>query len=232
MSSATPDQNISDVSDPAALGAAADAVRRLISHIRKTKAPREVLERVAREADAISDQLEGYDHPGPYAQRQLVVEVGPMPTDIESPAEFFPYSPVVGRFNPIAPPIDFQVAEDELRAEHIFDAQYNGPPAAVHGGIIALVFDELLGSCGVVFKSGGFTGTLSIRYSSLTPIGHPIRMRAWVDRHEGRKIFIRGTMHHGETLCSEAEGIFIQPTTSVVEAALEKFSTLESDSTN
>ena len=47
-------------------------------------------------------------------------------------------------------------------------------------------------------------------------------MRGWIDRQEGRKIFICGTMHDGETLCAEAEGIFIQPRTSVIEEALAR----------
>jgi len=213
--------------DADALGAAADAVRRLIAHIRKTTASTELLEGVARDANALADRLDGHDHPGPYAQRRLFVELEHIPRSTESPAEFFPYSPIIGRLNPIAPPVEFKVEGNELRAEHVFDAPYNGPPAAVHGGVIALVFDELLGCTGVMLESGGFTGTLSIRYSALTPIGHPIRMRGWIDRREGRKIFIRGTMHHGDTLCSEAEGIFIEPKTSVVEAALEKFAARE-----
>ena len=102
------------------------------------------------------------------------------------------------------------------------DAPYNGPPTGVHGGVIAMVFDELLGSLGALLGIGGFTGTLTIRYLALTPLGQPIRMRSWLDRREGRKTFIHGTMHDGATLCAEAEGIFIRPKTSFAEAILGK----------
>ena len=50
---------------------------------------------------------------------------------------------------------------------------------------------------------------------SLTPIGKPIRMRGWVDAREGRKTWAKGTMHLGETLCAEAEGVFIAPAAGV-----------------
>jgi acyl-coenzyme A thioesterase PaaI-like protein len=140
--------------------------------------------------------------------------------DTDIPAEFFPYSPVIGPLNAIAPPIEFDFDGAEVHAEHVFDAPHNGPPTAVHGGIIALVFDELLGSLGALRDIGGFTGTLSIRYSSLMPVGAPIRMRSWIDRREGRKTFIAGTMHHGDRLCAEAEGIFIRPEISMLEHAL------------
>lgn len=128
---------------------------------------------------------------------------------------FFPYSPYIGALNPLAAPVTFEtVTVDggaELHATHTFAAIVNGPPGGVHGGVIAGVFDELLGSTCVVNDVSGFTGTLSIRYSSLTPLGVPITMRGWVDRVEGRKTFARGTFHHGDTLTAEAEGVFIGP---------------------
>lgn len=128
-------------------------------------------------------------------------------------AGFFPYSPYVGPLNPMAPPVEFEITDaepwNELRGEHHFDPITNGPPGGVHGGIIAGVFDELLGSVCVLNDVAGFTGTLTIRYRSLTPLESPIAMRGWVDRVEGRKTFARGTFHHGDTLCAEAEGVFI-----------------------
>lgn len=128
-------------------------------------------------------------------------------------AGFFPYSPYVGPLNPIAPPIEFELAPGDrwtdVTAEHMFDAAYNGPPGGVHGGVIAGVADELLGAVCVVNDVAGFTGTLTIRYRSLTPVDEPIRMRAWVERVEGRKSFAAATFHWGDTLCAEAEGVFI-----------------------
>lgn len=108
----------------------------------------------------------------------------------------------------------------------MFDAPWNGPPGSVHGGVIALVFDELLGCLGAISDVGGFTGTLKIVYRSLTPIGRPIRMRSWIDRVEGKKTFIKGTMHcdfpQPDTLCAEAEGIFIKPKRSMGQDALAR----------
>ena len=206
-----------------ALQGAVAGVRQLVSHLRKTQAPPEILNRVEREVAALNQRLAPYDHEGPYAQQRLVMR----PTDAfvrgtDIPAEFFPYSPVVGPLNPIAPPVAFEFDGEEMHAEHVFDAPYNGPPTAVHGGIIALVFDELLGSLGALRDIGGFTGTLSVRYRSLMPIGEPIRMRGWLDRLEGRKAFISGSMHHGDRLCAEAEGIFIRPKVSMFQHAIDQ----------
>ena len=208
--------------DAESLRAASVAVRRLISHLRKTKAPRDLLQTLARESNALADRLAPHDHPGPYGQRGLVVRFDELESDFEDPAEFFPYSPIIGPMNPVAPPVEFRLVGEELHAQHRFDAPYNGPPTGVHGGVIAMVFDELLGCLGAMLGVGGFTGTLTIRYLALTPLDQPIRMRSWLDRREGRKTFIRGTMHDGATLCAEAEGIFIRPKKSFVDAAPAK----------
>jgi hypothetical protein len=202
------------------LQSAVAGVRLLVSHLRKTTAPPELLRSVEHEIAVLNERLEPYDHEGPYAQRGLVIRDTDHGRDTDIPAEFFPYSPVIGPLNAIAPPVAFDFDGEEVHADHVFDAPYNGPPTAVHGGIIALVFDELLGSLGALCDIGGLTGTLNIRYRSLTPIGKPIRMRSWIDRHEGRKSFIMGTMHHGDRLCAEAEGIFIRPKISMFEHAI------------
>lgn len=214
--------------DPEALERAAAQVRRLNVHLRKSQAPRALLERVEREVAALCDALAPHDHPGPYAQAGLdlsFVDQGGPPLHL-TPAEFFPYSPIIGPHNPISPRIVFERKDGEMTAEHVFDAPWNGPPGSVHGGVIALVFDELLGCLGAISNVGGFTGTLRIVYRALTPIGRPIRMRSWIDRVEGVKTFIRGTMHCDfpapDTLCAEAEGIFIRPKRSMGQDALAR----------
>jgi len=130
------------------------------------------------------------------------------------PNEFFPYSPVVGALNPIAPPVRMWRADgdagQEVHGEATLGAAYNGPPDCVHGGVIAEVFDELLGCVCVTNGIGGFTGTLTVVYRSTTPLSQPLTLRGWHDRSEGRKVFAKGTLHHGDTLCAEAEGIFIR----------------------
>lgn len=213
-----------------ALEGAASSVRRLITHLRRTKADADLLRRVAEQASELADALAPFDHEGPFMQRKLLLdgeEDGRRSPDTDDASEYFPYSPIVGPLNPIAPPIHFDLKDREFHATHVFDPQYNGPPASVHGGVIALVFDELLGSLGALLDIGGFTGTLKVVYRSLTPLHQPIRMRSWVDRQDGVKVFIKGTMHTTdpsgeERLCAEAEGIFIRPKVSVFDDALSK----------
>ena len=54
------------------------------------------------------------------------------------------------------------------------------------------------------------TGTLVVRYRKPTPLYREVRFTGRVDSVDGRKIFTSATLHDGETLCAEAEAIFVQ----------------------
>jgi len=131
----------------------------------------------------------------------------------KGPAWFFAYSPYCGALNPVSPPIEVELhdADDgiEVRGHCVFRDQFNGPPASVHGGVIAAVIDDILGTVCVVNDVGGFTGTLTIRYRRPTPLQKRIDIRAWVSGREGRKTFAAATFHHDGELLAEGDGIFI-----------------------
>jgi len=92
-----------------------------------------------------------------------------------------------------------------------FGRWFMGGGMAVHGGAVALLFDEVLGiQAGMAV--GGMTRTayLKVDYRALTPIDIPLTATAWIDRVEGRKLFVRGELRHGDALCAEADGLFLQ----------------------
>ncbi|MHB8594949.1 MAG: PaaI family thioesterase, partial [Acidimicrobiales bacterium] len=124
--------------------------------------------------------------------------------------DFFPTSPVIGFANPVAPPVVVEAVDGALHGSAYFDYQYEGPPTCVHGGVIALVFDELLGAANVVAGSPGMTGTLTIRYRKPTPLRTELRLAARRVSREGRKITTWGGMYQDDVLLAEAEGIFIE----------------------
>ncbi|WP_026303397.1 PaaI family thioesterase [Jongsikchunia kroppenstedtii] len=99
---------------------------------------------------------------------------------------------------------------DGVRADLTFPRYTLGGNGAAHGGQIALVFDDLLGMTAAL-STGQVTRTayITINYRSVTPILKPLKVATSIDRIEGRKAFVRATMHDGETLCCEADGLFI-----------------------
>jgi acyl-coenzyme A thioesterase PaaI-like protein len=136
------------------------------------------------------------------------------PTPDVDPRDLFPTSPVIGVANPIAPPahvwaVDGEDGRREIRGRVTFDYPYEGPPTCVHGGVIAELFDELLGSANIIADKAGMTGTLTVRYRKPTPLLTPLDL---VARHTGverRKSFAWAGIYHEGELTAEADGIFI-----------------------
>jgi len=197
--------------DPSAAERLAAATRRVVDLVRRTTASGETAEQAVRALESAAALLEGQAHPGPWAQRSLEwTGWVPMDERVVEFAEFFPYSPLIGPRNPLAPPARFEIRAGRVHGSVRFGAAYVGPPQCVHGGVIASLFDELLGSVNVANELGGMTGTLRVVYRAPTPIDATLRLEGWVEKVEGRKVFARGTLHHGESLCAEADGVFIQ----------------------
>jgi acyl-coenzyme A thioesterase PaaI-like protein len=182
--------------------ALATEVRRIISAMVGLPLEDDELEAATGVISALADRLEGAAGAGRRPRAQ--------PDPVGAAQDFFPTSPVIGYANPLAPPVVVEAVNGELHGTALFDYQYEGPPTCVHGGVIAMVFDEMLGAANILSGNPGMTGTLTIRYRKPTPLLTPLRLEARFVRREGRKIYTTGTIHHGDVLTAEAEGIFIE----------------------
>jgi acyl-coenzyme A thioesterase PaaI-like protein len=131
-------------------------------------------------------------------------------------------TPLLGTCNPISPNISIWFEKvtavdgnsegkekDEVRAELVFDALYEGNTGTVHGGFIAAVFDEVLGTAQAISGKTGVTGTLKTLFHAPTPINKTLQIKARLIEYKGRKITVAGEMYHGETKTASAEAVFI-----------------------
>jgi acyl-coenzyme A thioesterase PaaI-like protein len=120
-------------------------------------------------------------------------------------------NPVIGVRNPIAPPLVVRT-DTSGRAESDFHcgAAYEGPPGLVHGGVVSLLLDQMLGQAVGAGGRPGMTGTLTIVYRQGTPLGD-LKAEAWIDRTEGIKTWAKGRIIGPEGVTAEAEGVFILP---------------------
>jgi acyl-coenzyme A thioesterase PaaI-like protein len=131
------------------------------------------------------------------------------------PQDFFPMSPMIGFANPVAPPIEVWSVEGEdgqreIRGRVSFGYAYEGPPTCVHGGIIAALFDEVMGAANIITENPGLTGTLTVCYRRPTPLLAPLEIVARFTGTERRKVFTWAGIYHNGELTAEAEGIFIK----------------------
>ncbi len=192
--------------DDEPLAKAICATRRLIDLLGASDAPDEVLEREALVLEEIADRIEATAEPGKRMR---------MPPDPSAhPQGFFPSSPMSGWANPLALPISIWAVDEEdgpvVRGRAIFPLTYEGPPTCVHGGMIALLFDEILGTANLVAGRPGMTGTLSVRYRRPTPLLIPLELEARQIRVDGRKIITEATISVDGEVTASAEAIFIE----------------------
>lgn len=182
----------------------ADSVRALVEATIQTCVDEDEVHAVRAEVDALVARLRARRADGPAGVRYN--------------AEGRSWSwgnAVVGERNAVAPPLEVVRDPDEsVHADVVLGVQYEGPPGMVHGGVGALLLDHVMGVAASARKRVTFTGTLTMRYVRATPLG-PVRVEAWIDREEGRKVFVVATLADPDGVTVEAHGVFIVPSWAV-----------------
>ena len=180
----------------------ADGVRAVLHRLVQTSAPLELISEVADELERAAAHLRQHGSASMYEGFAEAANAG-------EPFAFFDHSPMLGRANPLAPPIELWLDGEVMRGRATFGNAYEGPPGCVHGGFVAAAFDEVLGSTQSLSGSPGMTGRLTVHYRSPTPLHTELRFEGTLERVDGRKIHTKGRLWAGEVLCAEAEGLFI-----------------------
>lgn len=162
-------------------------------------------ERLRSEADALSvvpDRIPDYsrfDEP----------DSMPIPDEGE---EFFnsPDRPFSGRGHPYGLPLRVYRKGDRAITDVTLDRSHQGAPGMAHGGFVAAIYDDLLGFLLMLQETIAFTAYLTINYKAGTMIGEPLRFESWIDRVEGKKIFLAGECRDSAgTIVTTADGLFI-----------------------
>ena len=178
------------------------AVRRLIDAVlTRDDVTDEILLDAAAATDKLAAQIAGSPHEAKARGRRVPSE--------RTHGDYLMRSPIVGQVNPVAPPLEWEVRSGRIFGSGIYHAAYEGPPGYVHGGWIALTFDEILGMANFESGNPGMTGTLKIRYRRPTPLHKEVTFEGWTEKVEGRRITSLGTMSVDGVVTAEAEGLFI-----------------------
>lgn len=182
----------------------ADAVRLVIARLVATGAPEAALAAAADALEAIALEFDDYPHGSIYEGFAEAANAG----GSTAPA-FFDHSPLIGRANPLAPPIEVSIEDQRVIGRATFGTAYEGPPGCVHGGFVAASFDEILGAAQSMSGLPAMTGTLTVRYRKPTPLHRELRFVGELVKVDGRKVHAAGQVYAGKVLTAEAEGIFV-----------------------
>ena len=170
-----------------------EAVRTLQDHARAADAPDEVISEAADLVEKVSALLEPYEADEWHS---------PSGRRLDLP----------NRGNIMSVPMDLRVVEDRVTGTVLFRRYHLGRNSAVHGGVLGLLFDSLLGFTTAKLTKSLFqrTAHLGIDYRKIVPIGRELQVDAGIDRIEGRKIFVSGRLLDGAEVLTEADALFVR----------------------
>ncbi|HHT52879.1 MAG: PaaI family thioesterase [Bacteroidales bacterium] len=114
-------------------------------------------------------------------------------------------------YNPIGFKLQFYEEGDYITASWNPQHNYEGYPGILHGGVQALLLDEI--SAWTVYikaKTSGVTGRMSIRYKKEVTINQSeIRLRGRILEHRRNLCILEAQLFNAEgELCAEAETTF------------------------
>ncbi|MEX2254485.1 MAG: PaaI family thioesterase [Acidimicrobiia bacterium] len=203
-----PAQTSDDLDDDPRLAAAlraGAAGRRLVNALIASGAPAEVLDAAAADLDRLAETLEPFAVQSRYAGTDGLSVI-----KFRDPA-VAAHHPLLGNANPIAPPLVVEQHDDGwVTVTGTYDKRAEGMPGLVHGGLLAMAFDLALGvASAAVFARPAMTGTLTLKYRAPTPLWQDVVYRAHAEPRSERTVHAVGTLHVGDTLRVEAEGIWV-----------------------
>jgi acyl-coenzyme A thioesterase PaaI-like protein len=102
--------------------------------------------------------------------------------------------------------------EDGVRGEVTFGTAYEGAPGLVHGGVLAMVMDQVFGQAGIAARVAGMTIGLELRYAAPTRLHVPLVLEAHVVAAGDRIVEMAGSVTTGGRTTVTATATFFRLT--------------------
>lgn len=99
---------------------------------------------------------------------------------------------------------------DRVRGEVTLCERHEGAPGFAHGGALATILDDTLGSLLTLLRVPAVTAQLEVNYRRPAFLGRHFELEAWVESREGRKLRLAGEIREGGDVVADAVGLFVQ----------------------
>lgn len=205
----------------AAITELGDALRDLVEQASATEAGEDVLRQVAAQVGQAAAQL------GQQTRRRA-----DLPSADDLLAGYRMYNPVTGSGSGLAAPLHVEVTGNAVVGTCTLGLAFEGPPTFAHGGVSAMLLDQLLGHATSAAGHPGMTVHLQISYRAPVPLQTPLRLTAEVGEVHGRRVSARGVL----TTAAEPGKILVEASGTFVglraEQAARLFGGVHPDATN
>ncbi len=118
-------------------------------------------------------------------------------------------NPLDGRANPLAPPLTTWIEDGLGHGRVTLGWAYEGPPGAVHGGVLSALFDHFLGVTQVLTAQPGVTGALDVRFHLPTPLNTELFLTGRVKSVRGRNNVLSAELRANGLVTASCQGIFV-----------------------
>jgi uncharacterized protein (TIGR00369 family) len=154
------------------VGALASSLRALADAAAETAVEEPELAAVTTDVRGLTRRLASARHDGPYSGlhgREL---------DLSSPAGPLPLSPVIGDCNPSAPDVRLRFEDGRVRGTARLTRRHVGPPGAAHGGVAAMIADQLVAVAPFLLGLTCVTRSMTVRYRRPVPLHRELTLEA------------------------------------------------------
>jgi acyl-coenzyme A thioesterase PaaI-like protein len=187
-----------------ALARLAASIRRLSDAAVSTAIEPSEIDEISGTIEALTERLGARVHKGPYSGlmgRKI---------DTSSPARMLPLSPIVGPYNPIAPDVELRFDGARVRGRARLGKKHIGPPNCAHGGIGAMIADQLVALAGANAGLRAVTRTLSMRFRRPIPLYEELELEAWCVEVSDRRATVAAEIRSGGEVRLEIEGEMVE----------------------
>lgn len=186
--------------------AAAAAVRRVAHALSAHEADDTTLRRISELLAGTAVELEGWP------RRERIVPTFGEGAVIDTTAKGrhpLDDRAVAGPANPTA--VDFTARRegDEVVADAWFGAAFEGAPGRVHGGMVAAVFDDLVGFVLGMVAHPGFTGGITVDYKAPVPTERTVEFRARLRERTERKLLVDADVRLADKVLATCDAVLV-----------------------
>jgi acyl-coenzyme A thioesterase PaaI-like protein len=115
------------------------------------------------------------------------------------------------KHNPVGLHLSFRMEDGEVRAPFTPQAEHQGWPGFMHGGLVATMLDEAMGWVTMGHGIWAVTGKINVRYRDPVPLFQPVVVVGMIEKNRRSWVTVRAEVRSAEgVVLSEADAIFMR----------------------
>ena len=130
------------------------------------------------------------------------------PVDPSVPEAPMPLNPIIGACSPSRPDVRLAFVDGHVEGTATLSKRFTGPPGFVHGGISAMLADQLVALASGAIGARGISKSVEVRFRRPVPVG--VTLDLWSEcTPTGDDLPVRYTIAHAGEVLVEGTGAMV-----------------------